>query len=106
LYEYGNYHDKFINWLETRKKSKHIPIRAIQRADIADFIDDLLEEGLSGRTIQQKYLAAINGLFSLAQSTGALPEGVPLVSHGHKILTNTDLKKAGSSGNPPIFEAT
>ena len=103
LYEYGNYHNKFIAWLETRKKSKHIPIRSVQRADIADFIDDLLEEGLSGRTIQQKYLAAINGLFELAQSTGALLEGQQLVSRGHKILTKTDLKKATSSTSYKAF---
>ena len=75
FYEYSNYPRKFVAWLETQKNSKHVPIRAVQRADIADYIDDLLAERLNERTIQQKYLGAINGLFSLAQTTGALPEG-------------------------------
>ena len=26
LYEYGNYHQKFVTWLETRKKKKHIVV--------------------------------------------------------------------------------
>ena len=26
LYEYGNYHRKFVSWLELRKSKKHIPI--------------------------------------------------------------------------------
>lgn len=75
LYEYGNYHSKFVEWLETRKKKKHIPVHSVTRADVADFIDDLLDEGITAKTIQQKYLAAISGLFELAQTTGVIPEG-------------------------------
>lgn len=31
LYEYGNYHRKFVQWLELRKKNKHIPVHAVMR---------------------------------------------------------------------------
>ena len=96
LYEYANYHRKFVEWLEVRKNSKHIPMHAILRTDMADYIDDLLHEGLNERTVQQKYLAAINGLFDLAQTTGGLPEG-PLASRGHKLFTKKDLKKADAT---------
>lgn len=94
LYEYGNYHRKFVEWLELRKKKKHIAIHSITRADVADFIDDLLHEGLAEKTISQKYLAAISGLFEMAQSIGLIPQGQQLVSRGHKILSKLDLKKA------------
>lgn len=36
-YECGNYHRKFVEWLETRKRSKHIPMHAITRADVSDY---------------------------------------------------------------------
>lgn len=94
LYEYGNYHRKFVEWLELRKKKKHIPIHSITRADVADFIDDLLADGLAPKTISQKYLAAINGLFALAQTIGLLPEGQLLVSSGHKVFSKRDAKKS------------
>lgn len=29
LYEYGNYHRLFVEWLEARKKKKHIPVHSI-----------------------------------------------------------------------------
>lgn len=77
LYEYGNYHRLFVEWLEARKKKKHIPVHSITRADMADFIDDLMDQGIGAKTIQQKYLAAISGLFELAQTTGVIPEGHP-----------------------------
>jgi integrase len=103
LYEYGNYHRKFVEWLELRKKKKHIPIHSITRADVADFIDDLLAEGLASRTISQKYLAAINGLFTLARTTGVLPEGQPLVSSGHKVFSKRDAKKSSDSSSYKSF---
>ncbi|MCG9107716.1 phage integrase N-terminal SAM-like domain-containing protein [Laribacter hongkongensis] len=103
LYEYGNYHQKFVAWLETRKKKKHIPVHSITRADVADFIDDLLGEGLSPKTITQKYLAAISGLFELAQTIGVLPEGQQLVSRGHKVFTKNDAKKASASNGYKPF---
>lgn len=43
LYEYGNYQRKFVAWMETRKNSRHIPIRNVARADVALFIEDLQE---------------------------------------------------------------
>jgi integrase len=94
LYEYGNYHRKFVEWLEVRKKKKHIPIHSITRADVADFIDDLLAEGLTPKTITQKYLAAISGLFELAQTMGIIQDAQLLVSRGHKVFTKADAKKA------------
>lgn len=103
LYEYGNYHRKFVAWLELRKKKKHIPIHSITRADLADFIDDLLAEGLASRTISQKYLAAINGLFVLAQTMGLLPEGQLLVSSGHKVFSKRDAKKSSDTDNYKPF---
>ena len=103
LYEYGNYHRKFVAWLELRKKKKHIPIHSITRADLADFIDDLLAEGLASRTISQKYLAAINGLFVLAQTMGLLPEGQLLVSSGHKVFSKRDAKKSNDTDNYKPF---
>lgn len=102
LYEYGNYHRKFVEWLELRKKKKYVPVHSITRADVADFIDDLLAEGIAPQTVTQKYLAAISGLFELAQSIGVLPEGQILVSRGHKVFTKQDAKKSASkrSYNP------
>lgn len=103
VYEYGNYHRKFVEWLETRKKKKHIPVHSITRTDLADYIDDLLDEGLAPKTVQQKYLAAINGLFELAQTTGVIPEGQPLVSRGHKIFTKADAKKSKATSSYKPF---
>lgn len=103
LYEYGNYHRKFVEWLETRTKKKHIPVHSITRADLADFIDDLLDEGITAKTIQQKYLAAISGLFELAQTTGVLPEGQQLVSRGHKIFSKADAKKSAVANGYKAF---
>lgn len=103
LYEYGKYHEKFVEWLEVRKKKKHIPVHSVTRADVADFIDDLLAEGIATKTIQQKYLAAINGLFELAQTSGVLPEGQLLVSRGHKIYSKVDAKKAAVSNSYKAF---
>ena len=97
LYEYGNYHRKFVEWLELRKKKKHIPVHSITRTDIADYIDDLLAQGLAPKTIEQKYLAAISGLFELAQTLGVTPEGQQLISRGHKVFTKKDAKKSGST---------
>lgn len=103
LYEYGNYHRKFVEWLELRKKSKRIPVHSITRADIADFIEDLQHDGLSNRTISQKYLAAINGLFTLAQSMGVLPAGQALVTHGHKVFSKKDVIKASLTNSHKPF---
>ena len=103
LYEYGNYHRKFVEWLEIRKKKKHIPVHSITRADLADFIDDLLASGIAPKTVTQKYLAAISGLFELAQSIGVLPEGQILVSRGHKVFTKQDAKKSASTSSYKPF---
>ncbi|MGA4048819.1 hypothetical protein ACI2TP_19540 [Ralstonia nicotianae] len=103
LYEYGNYHRLFVGWLEARKKKKHIPVHSITRADMADFIDDLMDQGIGAKTIQQKYLAAISGLFELAQTTGVIPEGQQLVSRGHKIFSKADAKKSAVTNSYKAF---
>jgi integrase len=103
LYEYGNYHRKFVDWLETRKQKKHIPVHSITRSDVADFIDDLLNEGISEQTIAKKYLPAITGLLELAQTMGLLNEGQILVSRGHKIFSKTDAKKASAANGYKAF---
>ena len=71
--------------------------------DLADFIDDLLASGIAPKTVTQKYLAAISGLFDLAQSIGVLPEGQILVSRSHKVFTKQDAKKSASSSSYKIF---
>lgn len=106
LYEYGNYHRKFVAWLELRKKKKHITVHSITRADLADFIDDLLASGIAPKTVTQKYLAAISGLFELAQSIGVIPEGQILVSRGHKVFTKQDAKKSASTSSYKPFTDT
>lgn len=103
LYEYGNYHKKFVEWLELRKKKKHIPVHSITRADLADYIDDLLASGIAPKTVTQKYLASISGLFELAQSIGVIPEGQILVSRGHKVFTKQDAKKSASTSSYKPF---
>ena len=103
LYEYANYHKKFVTWLEVRKNKKHIPVHTVSRLDVADFIDYLIKENIGLRTIKQKYLAALNGLFELAQTMGYIPEGQTLVSRGHKVFTKNDIKKSRqSSGFKPF----
>ena len=105
LYEYGNYHRKFVEWLETRKKKKHIPVHSITRTDVADFIDDLLSDGIGERTISRKYLPALNGLFELAKTIGILPDGQELPSRGHKIFSKADAKKAAvTNGYKPFTD--
>ena len=96
LYEYGNYQQKFVDWLVARKKNKHIPIHSITRADVADYIEDLQHEGLKDSTITNKCLRPINGLFELAQTMGILPAG-PLATSGHKVFTKADAKKAAAT---------
>ncbi|QWQ12952.1 site-specific integrase [Ralstonia solanacearum] len=70
---------------------------------MADFIDDLMDQGIGAKTIQQKYLAAISGLFELAQTTGVLPEGQQLVSRGHKIFSKADAKKSAITNSYKAF---
>lgn len=93
LYEYGNYQRIFKDWLKKRHNREHMPIREVSRQDLSAFIDDLLVQGIGHHTIQQKYLAAISGLFTLAQSEGSYPENAKLPSHGHKVLTKREAKK-------------
>lgn len=93
LYEYGNYHRKFADWMAKRARNQHVPIRTVGRREIADFIDDLLAEGISSRTVQNKYLAALSGLFELAQSSASYPEGA-LPTRDHRIFTKRDKKQA------------
>jgi integrase len=92
LYEYGNYHRKFSEWVAVRKDNKNFPIKLVTRVDIADYIDELKLSGLSSRTIKDKYMSALNGLFDIAQTSGLCPEGVP-PTRGHKIISQKKLNK-------------
>lgn len=93
FYEYGNYHRIFKDWMNKRHKREFIPIREATRQDLSAFIDDLLAEGLAHKTIKEKYLAAISGLFVLARSEGSFPDNITLPSHGHNLLTKREAKK-------------
>ncbi|WP_035382517.1 tyrosine-type recombinase/integrase [Ferriphaselus sp. R-1] len=92
LYEYRNNLDNFAEWVKNRKNTPHYPIRQLGRQDIGDYIDDLKHKGISDRTIQNKYLAALGGLFEVAISSGAYPEGSN-PARGHKVFTKKDEKK-------------
>lgn len=90
LYEYGNCQRHFSDWFATRKGKKDLPIRLVTREDIAVYIDELLAKPVSPGTIKQKYMAALNGIFTLAQSSGAYPKG-EIPTKGHKIVSKTKL---------------
>lgn len=92
-YEYEKMQRKFEKWVHAKKKTKPYPVRLITRSDISDFIDDLMADGVSPQTIQKKYLSALNGIFSLAQTSGAIPAG-ELPTKNHKLFTKADKKKA------------
>jgi integrase len=92
-YEYRNYQNIFHEWITQRKGHPDFPLKQITRQDIAGFIDDLLNKNISPKTIQQKYLCAVSGLFELAQVIGSYPEGMPLPSRGHKLFSKKDQKK-------------
>jgi integrase len=103
-YEYEKMQRKFEKWVHTKKKIKPYPVRLITRSDISDFIDDLMADGVSPQTIQKKYLSALNGIFSLAQTTGAIPAG-ELPTKNHKLFTKADKKKAQhKSGYKPFTD--
>ena len=101
--EYGNYHRKFVEWLEVRKKSNHIPVHSITRADVSDYIDELLNEGISEQTVTKKYLPALTGVFDLAQTMGVIPEGQTLVTRGHKVMSKADIKKVSAANGFKSF---
>lgn len=101
LYEYSNYHRKFNVWLQKRKGRKNVPIRLVDRNDMAAYIDDLIAEGLTAATIQQKYFAAIGGLFRLARATGDIPFGY-LPTEGHSIYSSRAKKKAEKNSYKPF----
>lgn len=92
LYDYRKSQEAFSTWIEKRKNNKAYPIRLITEADISDFIDDLKAQKRSDRTIQHKYLAALSGLFELAQKSNSYPKGNN-PTKGHKVFTKKDLKK-------------
>ena len=85
-YEYERMLKKFEVWLYAKKSAKPFAIRQITRVDIADFIDDLMAEGLTASVIQKKYLAVLNGVFGLSQTLSAIPAG-DLPTSNHKIFT-------------------
>lgn len=92
-YEYGRMLKKFEVWLYAKKSANPYFVRQITRVDIADFIDDLMAEGLTASVIQKKYLAVLNGVFGLAQTLSAIPAG-DLPTSNHKIFTKRDQKKS------------
>lgn len=102
LYEYGNYHRKFSEWIALRKNNKNLPIRLVTRTDFAAYIDDLQAADISSRTIKEKYMAALNGLFELAQSSGFYPEG-GLPGRGHKLISKKNLKKLEGKNGYKLF---
>jgi integrase len=103
-YEYEKMQRKFEKWVNVKKKTKPYPIRLITRSDISDFIDDLIADGVLPQTIQKKYLSALNGLFSLAQSSGVIPTG-ELPTRNHKLFTKADKRKAQhKSGYKPFTD--
>uniref|UniRef100_UPI0035B4B9CC site-specific integrase n=1 Tax=Hylemonella sp. TaxID=2066020 RepID=UPI0035B4B9CC len=101
-YEYEKMQRKFERWLHAKKKVAPYPVRLINRTDISDFIDDLMEDGVSAQTVQKKYLSALNGLFTLAQSSGAIPAG-ELPTRNHKLFTKADQKKAKHRAGYKLF---
>lgn len=92
LYEYGNYHTFFTNWVAKRKKVTPYPIRLITNEDIGVYIDDLLAEGKSPQAIQTKYLGALNALFEFAKTIGAFPKEQIIPTRGHKIFNKAKHK--------------
>ena len=92
-YEYERMLKKFESWLYAKKTSSPYMIRSVTRVDIGDFIDDLMDEGLTASVIQKKYLAVLNGVFGLAQTLSAIPAG-ELPTRNHKIFTKRDQKKS------------
>ncbi len=92
-YEYQRMLKKFEVWVYAKKTSNTCSIRSISRVDIGDFIDDLMDEGLTASVIQKKYLAALNGVFGLAQTLSAIPAG-ELPTRNHKIFNKRDQKKS------------
>ena len=93
LYEYEGMQKKFATWVAQRKGTDTFPIHLITREDIAEFINDTKESGISLQTIQKKYLAAIGAIFDLAQSFGNYPKGDRPTSN-HKIFNQRAKKKA------------
>lgn len=103
-YEYERMLKKFETWLYAKKSSNPYMVRSITRVDIGDFIDDLMDEGLTASVIQKKYLAVLNGVFGLAQTLSAIPSG-DLPTRGHKIFTKRDQKKSHhKNGFKPFSE--
>ena len=95
---------RFASWVSNSKKNDQFSFRMLTRGDIAEFIDALKIEGITLQTIQKGYLAALNGLFELAQTAGEYPAG-ELPTRNHKIFTRRDKKKAASnSGWKPFTD--
>lgn len=92
--EYTSCQKNFASWYATKKRKNHLPIRLVTREDISAYIDDLLAEPnpIGAGTIKQKYMAALNGLFKLAQSSGAYPRG-EIPSMGHTIISKNTLER-------------
>ncbi|MFZ6673711.1 tyrosine-type recombinase/integrase [Undibacterium sp. Xuan67W] len=93
LYEYRSHQQMFSDWIAVRKNTPDFPIKGISRQDISDFIDELLQKGLTNQTIQQKYLSSITGLFELAKNSGLWENETVFPTYGHKLFTKSTAKK-------------
>lgn len=103
IYEYGKMQSKFYGWLRKKRSTADFYTHSVIRADIAGFIDYLMDAAISKQTIQKKYLASLSGLFEFAQSTGAFPQGdVP--TKGHQLFTQHDKKKVKAKAENKLFD--
>ena len=103
-YEYDKMQRKFAAWLKSGENKGEVNFYRVGRTEISSFIDVLQKDGVSLQTIQKKYLAALNGLFEFAQTSGEYPKG-DLPTKNHKIYTRRDQKRTKSkSGWKPFSD--
>ncbi|MFZ6773238.1 tyrosine-type recombinase/integrase [Undibacterium sp. SXout7W] len=105
LYEYRKHQQFFSDWIATRKNTPHFPIKNITRQDVSDFIDELLQKGLSNQTVQLKYLSAVTGLFELAKNSGLWEAEATFPTYGHKLFTKATAKKVKEKNSWKPFTA-
>jgi integrase len=94
-YEYERCLDKFILWLNKKRGAKNNLVKSVGRIEISGFIEAVHQDGVSLKTIQQKYLAALNGFFTYAQEVGEYPTG-ELPTQKHKLHTKREQRKSKS----------
>lgn len=92
IYEYEKMQRRFAAWIKSESGVDEVALNTVETREISIYIDKLKSDGITLRTIQTKHLAALNGLFGFAQSTGDYPKG-DLPTKGHKLFTRSDQKK-------------